>query len=307
MRFSRIVAVGGYLPPKTLENAELERNAGFDSDWIYERTGILKRHISEESATEMGIKALRDAMMRSNISNEEIEYIFVVSNSTDTLIPGMAGRIQSSIAHPLGGVDVQAGCSGFLQAMEIADSMIKSGDFSTIAIVGTEKLSRIVNWKDLSIAGLFGDGAGAVVMKSSEKPGLIASYSRIQGEGWESLVQHRDSYLEMDGKTVFRFAVSAIEEAVNEVLRRSSLKIEDVDLIVPHQSNARIISRVSKDMGIPLEKFQVSIADHANTAAASVALALKDAIESKKIGESSVVLTVAYGAGLGIASNIFKL
>lgn len=307
MRFSKIVGIGGYLPLKTVENAELEKNAGIDADWIYERTGILKRHIAEESATEMGVKALKDALLRSNLSNDEIEYIFVVSNSADTLIPGMAGRIQKSIDHPVGGVDIQAGCSGFLQAMEIADSMIKSGSFSGVAIIGTEKLSRIVNWKDLSIAALFGDGAGAIIMKSSEKPGLIASYSRIQGEGWESLIQKRNGYLEMDGRTVFRFAVSAIEEAINEVLKRANMKLENIDLIVPHQSNARIISRVSKDMGIPIEKFQISIADHANTAAASVVLALKDAIDSKKIGKSATVLTVAYGAGLGIASNIFKL
>jgi len=250
---------------------------------------------------------LKDALSRSNLSSNEIEYIFVVSNSADTLIPGMAGRIQKSIGHPVGGVDIQAGCSGFIQTMEIADSMIRSGSFSNVAIIGTEKLSRIVNWKDLSIAALFGDGAGAVIMSSSEKPGLIASYSRIQEEGWESLIQNRNDYLEMDGKAVFRFAVSAIEEAIKEVLKRSSMKIEDVDLIVPHQSNARIISRVSKNMGIPIGKFQISIADHANTAAASVALALKDAVDSKKIGKSATVLTVAYGAGLGLASNILKL
>ncbi len=304
---SRIAGIGGYLPPRVVKNSEIERESKLDEDWIFTRTGILNRHIADESATEMGVKALKDALSKSSLSKEDIEYVFIVTNSADTLIPGMAGRIQGAIGRAIGGVDIQAGCSGFLQAMEIADSMIKAGSFSTIAVIGTEKLSKIVDWKEPSVAALFGDGAGAVVMTASDKPGLIASYSRIQKSGWETLIQERGSFLEMDGKAVFRFAVSAISEGITEVLKRSKMNIKDVDLVVPHQSNARIISRVSKEMGIPIDKFQISIENHANTAAASVTLALRDAVESGKIGPSSTVLTVAYGAGLAIASNVFRL
>lgn len=307
MMFSKIVGVGGYLPPEIVKNFEIEEESNLDKDWIFTRTGILSRHIAHEGATEMGIKALENALSNSIISKEDVEYVFVVTNSADTLIPGMAGRIQGAVGHAIGGVDIQAGCSGFLQAVEIADSMIKSGRFSTIAVIGTERLSKIVNWKEPSVAALFGDGAGAVVMTASDKPGLIASYSRIQENGWETLIQERGSFLKMDGKAVFRFAVSAVSEGIKEVLKRSKMSVEDIDLIVPHQSNARIISRVSKEMGIPIDKFQISIEDHANTAAASVALALKDAVKSGKIGPSSAILTVAYGAGLAIASNVFIL
>ncbi len=307
MSFSKIIGIGGYLPPKIVENSEIENNTNLEKGWIYRRTGIKRRHIAEESATEMGIKALKEAAENANISLKEIEYIFVATNSSDTLIPGMAGRIQAAIGTEIGGVDIQAGCSGFLQAMEIADSMIKSGSFSKIAIVGSEKLSIVVDWKEPYVSSLFGDGAGAVIMSKSDDAGIMASYSRIQSEGWKTLIQERENYLQMDGKAVFRFAVSAIQEGIREVLNRANLEISDVDLIVPHQSNARIISRVSKESGIPEDKFQISISDHANTAAASVALALKDALKDGKIGPSSVVLTVAYGAGLALASNVFKL
>ncbi|WP_036221964.1 3-oxoacyl-ACP synthase III family protein [Mesoaciditoga lauensis] len=307
MRFSKIIGIGGYLPPKVIENTEFETDSKLEKGWIFRRTGIKRRHIAEESAVDMGIKALREAANDAKISLDEIEYIFVVTNSADTLIPGMAGRIQSVFNKPIGGVDVQAGCSGFIQTMEIADSMIKAGTFSKIAVIGTEKLSTIVDWNDPYVSSLFGDGAAAVIMGKSDEAGIISSYSRIQEEGWETLIQKRNGYLQMDGKAVFRFAVSAIEEGINEVLKRAKMDLSQVDLIIPHQSNARIISRVSKETGIPKDKFQISIAEHANTAAASVALALKDAIKSNKIGPSSVVLTVAYGAGLALASNVFKL
>ncbi len=307
MSFSKIIGVGGYLPPKVIENEEFEKKANLEKGWIFKRTGILRRHIAEESATEMGIKALKEAIENAKIQAKEIEYIFVVTNSPDTLIPGMAGRIQSFIGKAIGGVDIQAGCSGFIQAMEIADSMIKAGAFSKIAIVGTEKLSTIVNWNEPYVSSLFGDGAAAVIMSKSDEPGLISSYSRIQKEGWETLVQQRNGYLEMDGKAVFRFAVSAIEEGIEKVLKRANLHLSDIDLIIPHQSNARIISRVLKEMRIPQSKFHLSISEHANTAAASVALALKDAITSGKVEPSSVVLMVAYGAGLALAANVFRL
>jgi 3-oxoacyl-[acyl-carrier-protein] synthase-3 len=306
MKFSKIIGVGGYLPPKVIENAEIENSTSLEKGWISRRTGIERRYIAKESATEMAVKALKEAAENANIDLEEIDYIFVATNSSDTLIPGMAGRIQSVLGKMVGGVDIQAGCSGFIQAMEIADLMIKSGSFSKIAIVGTEKLSTIVDWNEPYVSSLFGDGAGAVIMAQSDKQGVIASYSRIQNEGWETLVQERGGYLQMDGKAVFRFAVSAIQEGINEVLKRAKMNLSDVDLIVPHQSNARIISRVSKESGIPEDKFQVSIADHANTAAASVPLALRDAIKAKRIKPSSVVLMVAYGAGLALASNVFK-
>ena len=306
MKFAKIIGVGGYLPPKVVENAEIENNTNLERGWISRRTGIERRHVAKESATEMAVKALKEAAENANISPEEIDYIFVVTNSSDTLIPGMAGRIQSVLGKMVGGVDIQAGCSGFIQAMEIADLMVKSGSFSKIAIVGTEKLSTIVDWKEPYVSSLFGDGAGAVIMARSDEQGIIASYSRIQSEGWKTLVQERGGYLQMDGKAVFRFAVSAIKEGINEVLKKAKMNLSDVDLIVPHQSNARIISKVSKDIGMPEDKFQISIADHANTAAASVPLALRDAIRAKRIKPSSVVLMVAYGAGLALASNVFK-
>lgn len=303
MIFSKVLGVGGYLPPKVVENCEIEKTLGLDS-WIFERTGIKRRHISNESAVEMGIKALKEALINSNTNC--FDYMIVASNTSDTLVPGMSGQIQKAFGNRMGGIDIQAGCSGFIQAMEIADSMIKSENFSRIAIVGTERLSRIIDFKDKSVGPLFGDGAGAIIMGDSNTSGIIANYSRIQGEGYESIVQKYGQNLEMDGKAVFRFAIDAITEGINEVLKRAKMKIEDVDLIVPHQSNLRIIVKVAEKLNVSIDKFQISIEDHANTAAASVPLALKDAIDSGKMRNSSVVLTVGYGAGLGIASNIFK-
>lgn len=304
MIFSRILGVGGYLPQKVVENSEIEKLLGVN-DWVFERTGIKRRHIANESAVEMAVKALREAFECAH--SYEFEYLIVASNTPDTLIPGMSGQIQKVFGRRIGGIDIQAGCSGFIQAMEIADSMIRSGSFSKIAIVGTEKLSRIIDFKDRSVGPLFGDGAGALIIGRSSEPGIIASYSRIQGEGYESIIQNYGHNLEMDGKAVFRFAIDAIIEAIDEVLKRANMRLEDIDLFVPHQSNFRIISKVAERLRLPMEKFQISIAEHANTAAASVPLAIKDAINSGRIKESNVVLTVGYGAGLGIASSIFKL
>lgn len=304
MIFSKIVGVGGYLPPKVVENSQIESMIGVEN-WIFERTGIRRRHIAEESVVEMGVKALNDAMKNGKI--EKFDYLIVASNTSDTLIPGISGRIQRSFGEKIGGIDIQAGCSGFIQAMEIADSMIRSGSFSKIGIVGSEKLSGIIDFKDKSVGPLFGDGAGAILMERSDKPGIIANYSRIQGEGYESIIQRSGQMLQMDGKAVFRFAIEAIVEGIEEVLKKAELDIKDVDLFVPHQSNYRIIAKVAEKLNLSIDRFQISIEDHANTAAASVPLAIKDALDSGKIGKSSTVLTVGYGAGLGIAASIFKL
>lgn len=303
MTFSKIVGVGGYLPPKVVENSQIESMLGV-KDWIFDRTGIRRRHISEENVVDMGVKALKDAMKDGKIEN--FDYLIVASNTPDTLIPGISGRIQQAFGKKMGGIDIQAGCSGFIQAMEIADSMVRSGGFSTIGIVGTEKLSGIIDFKDKSIGPLFGDGAGAILMQKSNNPGIIANYSRIQGDGYESIVQRSGQFLQMDGKIVFRFAVEAVIEGIEEVLKRANLSIKDIDLFIPHQSNYRIIAKVAEKLNLSIDKFQISIEDHANTAAASIPLAMKDALNSGKIGNSSTVLTVGYGAGLAIAASIFK-
>ncbi len=305
MSYSRIRSIGTYLPPKIVKNEELEGEEM--QGWIYKRTGILKRHVAEESAIEMATKALELAMKNGNIRPGEMEYLFVVTNTPDNLIPGMAGRLQMTLGGMIGGVDLQAGCSAFVQALEIADSMIRSGAFSKIAIVATEKVTSIVNYEELKVSSLFGDGAAAVILEESDEPGLIASYSRIQSEGWETLFQPHGGYLRMDGKAVFRFAVNAIEEGIEKVLKKSKMSLEEVDMIIPHQSNVRIISRVSKEMNIPLEKFQLSISEQANTASASVILALERALSEGKLRSSSTVLMVTYGAGLALASNVLKL
>ncbi len=303
MIFSKIVGVGGYLPPKVIENSQIESMLGV-GDWIFERTGIKRRHIAEENVVDMGVKALKDAMKNGGI--ETFDYLIVASNTPDTLIPGISGRIQQAFGEKIGGIDIQAGCSGFIQAMEVADSMIRSGSFSRIGIVGTEKLSGIIDFKDKSVGPLFGDGAGAILMERSDKPGIIANYSRIQGDGYESIIQRSGQTLQMDGKAVFRFAVEAIAEAIEEVLKKAKLDTKDIDLFVPHQSNYRIIAKVAEKLNLSIDKFQISIGEHANTAAASVPLAIKDALDSGKIRNSSIVLTVGYGAGLGIAASIFK-
>ncbi len=304
MIFSKVAGVGGYLPPKIVENSKIESMLGV-GDWIFERTGIKRRHIAEdENVVEMGVKALKDAMVNGEI--ESFDYLIVASNTPDTLIPGISGRIQQAFGKKIGGIDIQAGCSGFIQAMEIADSMIRSGSFSRIGIVGTEKLSGIIDFKDKAVGPLFGDGAGAILLERSDRPGIIANYSRIQGDGYESIIQRPGEFLQMDGKAVFRFAVDAIVEGIEEVLRKSGLNLEDVNIFIPHQSNYRIIAKVAEKLNLPIDKFQISIEDHANTAAASVPLAIKDALNSGKIKSSSIVLTVGYGAGLGIAASIFK-
>ncbi len=305
MIYSKVIGIGTYLPPRIVENADLEGEE--QAGWIYQRTGVLKRHVAEESAFEMGVKALKMAINDANLRPDEVEYLFVTTNSPEMLIPGMAGRMQEVLGGHVGGLDLQAGCSGFVQAMEIADAMIRSGSFSKIAVVSTEKITSIVEKEDLNVSSLFGDGAAAIVMCASDEAGLLASYSRVQSEGWRTLFQPHGGYLRMDGKAVFRFAVNAIEEGIKEVLKKGKMSLEDVDLVIPHQSNMRIISRVSKEMGIPLEKFQISISEHANTASASVVLALKAALDARKVKRSSTVLMVTYGAGLALASNVLKL
>ncbi|WP_428419964.1 beta-ketoacyl-ACP synthase III [Methylibium sp.] len=313
-RYSRITGTGSYLPPRRLTNAqlaaELAQNGVETSDeWIVERTGIRARHFAEPdvASSDLAAQAARHALEAAGRQAGEIDLIIVATSTPDMIFPSTACMVQ----HKLGvagcpAFDLQAVCSGFVYALAVADSMIRTGAASKALVIGAEVFSRILDFKDRTTCVLFGDGAGAVVLEASDIPGILASELRADGSHVGILCVPGtvvggkvlgDPLLKMDGQAVFKLAVRVLDEAARAVLAKAGRQESDVDWLIPHQANIRIMQGTAKKLKLPLEKLVVTVDEHGNTSAASVPLALDHAVRSGQVKPGDTVMLEGVGGG----------
>jgi len=307
--YSRIVGTGGYLPEKVLTNRDLEAKIDTTDEWIYTRTGIRQRHIAadDESTSDLALQASRKALAAAGITPADLDLIVVATTTPDMVFPSTACILQAKLgARGCPAFDVQAVCSGFLYGVSTADHFVRSGQYRHVLVVGAETYSRILDWNDRGTCVLFGDGAGAVVLRRDNSPGILSTRLHADGAHANMLavpgtvrggqVSGRP-LLQMDGPGVFRFAVKVLDEIVAETLAASGLQKTDIDWLVPHQANIRIIQATAKKLGMSMEKIVVTVDRHANTSAASIPLALDEAARDGRIRAGQHVLMEAIGGG----------
>ena len=307
--YSRIIGTGSYLPAKILTNADLAGTVDTSDEWILQRTGIRERHIAadNEKASDLALQASRRALEMAGIAADQLDLIIVATTTPDMVFPSTACILQSKLGvKNMPAFDVQAVCSGFVYALNTADLYIKSGQYEHILVVGAEVYSRILDWSDRGTCVLFGDGAGAVVLKRSDTPGMLASRLHADGSHADILsvpgqvcggaVSGRP-LLQMDGGAVFRFAVKVLEEVALETLEAAGLQKTDIDWLIPHQANIRIIQATAKKLGMTMERVITTVDRHANTSAASVPLALDEAVRDGRIREGHRVMLEGVGGG----------
>ena len=307
--YSRITATGSYLPSKVLTNRDLESLVDTTDEWIHSRTGIRQRHVAAdgELTSDLALQASRAALAKAGIAPEALDLIVVATTTPDMVFPSTACILQAKLgARDCPAFDVQAVCSGFIYALATADQFIRSGQYRNALVVGAEIYSRILDWKDRSTCVLFGDGAGAVVLRRDRAPGIIAT--RLHADGtYANMLSVPGSVcggqvsgrplLQMDGQAVFKFAVRALDEIVVETLAAANLRKSDIDWLVPHQANIRIIQATAKKLGMSMERVVLTVERHANTSAASIPLALDEAARDGRIRTGQHVLMEGVGGG----------
>jgi 3-oxoacyl-[acyl-carrier-protein] synthase-3 len=316
-RTCSISGVGSYVPAKVLTNADLEKVVDTSDEWITSRTGIKERRIAarNEFTSDLGAEAAVRAMHQAGVSPEQVELIIVATITPDMPFPSTACLVQKKIgAHRAAGFDLEAACSGFIYGLEIAQQFIMSRTYDTVLVIGAEKLSAIVDWKDRNTCVLFGDGAGAAVLQNRPNThGLLTAVMGADGRKADLLFMAGGGsrcpattesvvagmhYLQMEGKETFKNAVQAMEIAAEEALRRCELDISRIKCIIPHQANRRIIDALAERLGASPEQLFVNLDKYGNTSAASVAIALDEAVASRRIQRGDLILMVAFGAGL---------
>ena len=321
MKYSRIAGTGGYLPEKVLTNADLEKMVDTSDQWIQERTGIKTRHIAEEGQTtcDLAEVAARRAIEAANIKTQDIDLILVATTTADQIFPSTACLLQARLdLHGCPAFDVQAVCTGFVYALSVADQFIRCGNASTVLVVGSETMSRIVDWSDRSTCVLFGDGAGAVVLQASDEPGILSSHLHADGSyghlltvpagistNYES-VKEGSAYIKMQGNEVFKIAVRTLGKIVDETLSANQLQKSDIDWLVPHQANIRIIQATAKKLKMSMDQVVVTVQNHGNTSAASIPLALDVAVRDGRIKRGDTLLCEAFGGGFTWGANLIK-
>ncbi len=308
MIYSKIIGTGSYLPAKTLTNYDLEKIVETSHDWIVTRSGIVERHFAadDELTSDLALHASRKAIEAAGIKNDEIDLIIVATTSPDMPFPSTACILQDKLGIRNGGAafDMQAVCGGFVYALNTADMYIRGGQARTVLVVGAEVLSRMLDWNDRTTAVLFGDGAGAVVLRASEQPGIVAA--KLHADGIHRNMLKADPTISMDGKAVFKFAVNVLSDVVEEVLEAQGLLGTDIDWLVPHQANIRIIEATGKKLGLTMENVVVTVANHGNTSAASIPLALDAAVRDGRIKAGQNILLEAVGGGFTWGAVLIK-
>ena len=319
MIWSRIIGTGSYLPPKVVTNDDLAKQMDTTDEWIRTRTGIRQRHIAEPSqaSSDLGVEASRAALAAARISPQEIDLIIAATATPDYIFPSTACIMQAKLGMKgCAAFDIQAVCSGFVYALAIADKMIRSGQNRCALIVGTEVYSRILDWKDRGTAVLFGDGAGAVILRADSKPGILASVLHADGSYVDILSVPGNvcggkivgsPFLQMDGQAVFKFAVKVLDEVARETLALCGLTPSDIDWLIPHQANARILEATARKLGIDLSKLVVTVDLHGNTSAASVPLALDLAIRDGRIRPGHKVMLQGVGGGFTWGASLVEM
>ncbi len=306
---TKILGTGIYLPEKTLTNADLEAMVDTSDEWITTRTGIKERRIAkEESATDMALEASLQALRNAQVEAKDIDLVVLATLTPDKRFPSTACLLQASLGvKNLFSFDISAACSGFLYALDLADAYIKAGKVERVLVVGVERLSEIVDWEDRSTCVLFGDGAGAMVISSSQdESDVLASKMYSDGEFWNILYADKCGYIRMKGKELFKLAVRSMESVCREVIQMAGLGTEDVDLVVPHQANIRIINSLADKLGIPKEKVFSNIERYGNTSAASIPIAFHEALSAGRIKRGDTVLLTAMGGGLTWGATLLK-
>ena len=321
MKYSRITGTGSYLPEKILTNHDLEKILDTSDEWIRERTGIYERHIAtgEQTTCDLAEIAAGNAMEAAGRTPRQIDLIVFATTTPDRVFPSTACLLQQRLdIHGTAAFDVQAVCTGFVYALAIADKFIRTGSAKCALVVGSETLSRIVDWNDRSTAILFGDGAGAVVLEASDEPGILSTHLHADGsyehlltvdagisQGYEK-VQAGRAYVQMQGNEVFKMAVNTLGRIVDETLAANNMDKSDVDWLIPHQANIRIIQATAKKLKMYMDRVVVTVDEHGNTSAASVPLALDAAVRDGRIKRGETLLLEAFGGGFTWGSVLLR-
>jgi len=317
---AKIIGVGSCVPPKVVTNDDLSKLVDTNDAWIRERTGIAERRVSDEgtATSDLAVIAAERALTAAKVAPEEIELILVCTCSPDMLFPSTACILQDKLkAKNAVAFDLSAACSGFNFGLAVASNFIENGQYKKILLVGADTLTKYLDWTDRGTCILFGDGAGAAVLEATKgKEGVLANFIKVEGHLGHHLImpgggsrdpeQRNGRFIKMDGKEVFKFAVRALEASITEVLKIAKFKVSDIDLLIPHQANIRIIDHVVKKMGLPKEKVYVNLQKYGNTSAASVPLALDEALGEGKIKSGDLLVLSGFGAGLTYGANIIR-
>ncbi len=308
--FSKIIATGSYLPKKILTNQDIERIVDTSNDWIIERTGIEQRHIAstEESSVDMAYHASLDAIESSKIDTQDIDMIVVATTTPERKFPSTAVLLQNKLdLKNCSAFDINAACTGFVYAIDIADQYIKNGAVKNVLVIGTEKITSLLDWKDRNTCVLFGDGAGAVLLSASETPGIISSTIVSDGSYKDLLtVNTEPEFIEMKGNDVFKIAVNTLGDLAIATLNKNNISAEELDWFIPHQANSRIILAIAKKIDLPKEKIIITVNKHGNTSAASIPLALDDSNKKGLLKEGNLIMFEAFGAGFTWGSNLLR-
>lgn len=322
MRRSQIIGFGSYLPKNIVTNDDLARKIDTSDEWIRKRTGIMQRHIAAEGelTSDIAEHAARAALDNAGVSSNEIDLIVLATATPDNTFPATAARVQSKLGIRRGAAfDVQAVCAGYVYALATADNMIRLGQAETALVIGAEVFSRILDWEDRGTCVLFGDGSGATVLRGSEAAGsnqdrgILSTHIYSDGENYDMLyvdggpsTTGTSGYLRMEGKEVFRHAVQRMSEVVETALETNGLKIDDVDWLIPHQANKRIMDSIAKKLSFPAEKIVVTVDKQANTSAATIPLALAQAASDGRLKKGNLIALSALGGGFSWGSALFR-
>lgn len=317
MIYSRILGTGSYLPERVMTNAELETMVDTTDAWIRERTGIEKRHLVSEGETccDLAERASRLALESAGLAAADVDLILVATTTPDQFFPSTACLLQQRLdVHGCPAFDLQAVCTGFVYALGVADKFIRTGATRRALVVGAETLSRVIDWTDRGTCVLFGDGAGAVILGASETPGIISTHLHADG-AYKDLLQIpgglgngdcANAHMEMKGNEVFRMAVTTLGRIVDETLEANGLAKSDIDWLIPHQANIRIIQATARKLDLPMERVVVTVAEHGNTSAASIPLAFDQAVRDGRIRRGEMLLMEAFGGGFTWGSVLVR-
>jgi 3-oxoacyl-[acyl-carrier-protein] synthase-3 len=320
--YSRIAGTGSYLPSKVLTNDDLAKIVDTSDEWISTRTGIRERHIAAEGETtvDLGLQAAQRALGAAGVDATEIDLIVFGTTTPDLVFPSSACLLQQRLGIAgCGAFDVNAACSGFLYALSVADKFIRAGDAKTVLVVGAETLTRMVDWTERTTCVLFGDGAGAVVLKADSETGILSTHLHADGSkkellwipvgvsvGFDTGAHNAGVRIQMAGSDVFKYAVKALDSVVEETLEANGLDRHDIDWLIPHQANLRIIEATAKRLDMPMERVIVTVDRHGNTSSGSVPLALDEAVRSGKVQRGQLLLLEAFGGGFTWGSALLR-
>ncbi|MBS0375088.1 MAG: ketoacyl-ACP synthase III [Proteobacteria bacterium] len=320
--YARIAGTGRYLPPKVLTNADLEKMVDTTDEWIRTRTGIQRRHIAgpDETTSSMATEAARNAMEMAGVGPRDIDLVVVGTTTPDVVFPNVATLVQANLGiRDTPAFSLETACSGFVYALGIADKFIRLGDSKCALVIGAECITRLVDWTDRGTCVLFGDGAGAVILKPSEEPGILTTILSADGaygdllsypygvsKGFDQLRAGAPAAIQMKGNEVFKVAVNTLSRLVDQTLAKAGIDREAIDWLVPHQANLRIIQAAAKKLELPMKQVVVTVTDHGNTSAASIPLALDTAVRDGRIKRGQTLLLETFGGGFTWGSALVR-